>query len=103
MRASDLLGRSALTRTMPCMRNSSGRFGMAEVRRVRPNEEEVVAKLMDGEAIIINLVTGVYYSMEGAGASIWAMIEAGDAVDTIVSTLASECAIPRQRASEDVD
>ena len=36
--------------------------------RFRVNTEEVAAKVIDGEAIIINLTTGVYYSMDGVGA-----------------------------------
>ena len=32
--------------------------------RLRPNEEEVAGKVMDGDAIIINLSNGIYYSMD---------------------------------------
>ncbi len=32
---------------------------------VVPNEQQVAAKVMDGEAILINLATGTYYSMPG--------------------------------------
>ena len=32
---------------------------------LRPNEPEVAATVIDGEAIIINVLTGVYYSLDG--------------------------------------
>ena len=38
---------------------------------VRANPDEVAAKVVQGEAIIINLATGVYYSMTGVGAAAW--------------------------------
>jgi hypothetical protein len=48
----------------------------------------VVAKIMDGEAVVINLATGTYYSMTDVGAAIWGMIESGLRVDEIVAALA---------------
>ena len=36
--------------------------------RMQPNKEEVAAKVMDGEAILINLSNGIYYSMDKVGA-----------------------------------
>lgn len=37
----------------------------------------VVGEVIDGEAIIMNLQNGVYYSTSGLGAVIWQAIEAG--------------------------
>jgi len=55
--------------------------------RLRRNEEEVAAKVMDGEAIIINLSNGCYYSMERTGGAIWGMVEAGYSLDEMVEDL----------------
>ena len=46
-------------------------------KRLIPNKKEVAVKIMDGEAIFINLSSGVYYSMDSIGAIIWEMIENG--------------------------
>ena len=43
--------------------------------RLQPRDEEVAAKVIEGEAILINLANGVYYSMEKVGGLIWEMIE----------------------------
>src|SRR5687768_2357449 len=43
--------------------------------RLTPNDAEVAAKIMDGELIMINLSTGVYYSMDKIGPVIWELIQ----------------------------
>ena len=58
--------------------------------RLRRNEDEIAAKVMDGEAIIINLVSGVYYSMDKVGGAIWAMIEDGRSLGEMVTTLTEQ-------------
>jgi len=40
-----------------------------------PDTERAAGEVIDGEAIIINLLTGAYYSMGGVGAHIWSLIE----------------------------
>ena len=50
-----------------------------------PPSEQIVSKLMDGEAIVINLTSGVYYSMEGTAAKIWRDLCAGIELSALVS------------------
>jgi len=70
--------------------------------RYIPDENEVTAKVVDGEAIIINLLTGVYYSMDGAGALVWQGIEKGASVGEIVEALAAVYAGAGERLGTDV-
>lgn len=51
------------------------------------NEEEVCAKVMDGEAIIINLSNGIYYSLDGVGGTVWQMIELGYTIEEVVQVI----------------
>lgn len=74
-----------------------------ETRRVCLNGEETVAKLIDGEAILINLVSSIYYSMEGTGAFIWSRIEAGEPLAAIAAELASSFDVAEPQARADVD
>ena len=46
--------------------------------RFRPNLPAVISEVIDGEAVIINLDSGSYYSLRGSGTVIWAAIERGD-------------------------
>jgi hypothetical protein len=45
--------------------------------RVRQNEAEIAAKVVDGEAIMINLSNGIYYSLDNAGGLIWELLTSG--------------------------
>jgi len=50
----------------------------------RINQPQVVHEAFDDEVVIVNLDTGNYYSLEGAGADIWREIEVGAGADEIV-------------------
>lgn len=43
--------------------------------RLRINDDEVAAEIVDGEAVVINLGTGMYYTLAGTGCEAWAMVE----------------------------
>lgn len=47
--------------------------------------EQIVSKLMDGEVIVINLTSGVYYSMEGTAAKVWRDLFAGLELDAVIA------------------
>ena len=71
--------------------------------RLQPNREEIAAKVMDGEAIIINLTTGVYYSMDKVGGLVWDLIDGGSSVEEIVEFILSRYDVGRERAEADVE
>ena len=68
---------------------------------VRPSE--VTGQVIDGEAIIMNLATGMFYSMDKAGAAIWEALERGDSCQDIVSHLSARYEVTASRAREDVE
>jgi hypothetical protein len=70
--------------------------------RYLPDDREVTGKVIDGEAIVINLLTGVYYSMEGSGARIWEGVERGLSVGDIARAVAEDYGIALERAQDDV-
>ena len=70
--------------------------------RLRRKTEEVVAKVLDGEAIIINLATGVYYSLDNAGAAIWERVESGWRMDEIAAAIAARYEVSLEHARQDV-
>jgi Coenzyme PQQ synthesis protein D (PqqD) len=51
------------------------------------NVDRVAHETIDGETIMIQLETGIYYSLAGSGAEIWAMLAAGSSTDQIVERL----------------
>lgn len=68
----------------------------------RPNSEEVAAKVLDGEAILINLSTGTYYSLDGSGCTIWEGIEAGASEEQLVELLRGYWSVSPDLARADV-
>ena len=74
---------------------------VALTSRLRCRDDDVVAKVMDGEAVIINLGTGVYYSLDRVGAVIWELIERGHRLDDIAAAVAAGYGVPSAVAQTD--
>ncbi len=55
--------------------------------RYHVNHPQVINETIEGEAIMINLVTGNYYSLDSIGGEVWELLEQSLSVDDIVSTL----------------
>ena len=77
---------------------------MTEIpERLTPKSLQVAARVMDGEAVIINLASGVYYSMDKVGGLIWGMIERARSFDAIADSVAAAYDVPPVRAREDIE
>ncbi|MEP7313396.1 MAG: PqqD family peptide modification chaperone [Pseudomonadota bacterium] len=66
------------------------------------NEQQVAAKIMDGEAILINLGTGAYYSLGSTGGFIWSLIELRLSVSDIVRSVTEHYDVAADRVQADV-
>lgn len=55
--------------------------------RYSVNDPQVISETIDGEAIIVNLETGTYYSIQSVGGEIWQAIEQGATRDEIANDL----------------
>lgn len=75
----------------------------ASEKRLIVNESKVAARVMDGEAVIIDLATGLYYSMDGVGCYIWELIECGHGASQIAGALALRYVVEPGRARTDLD
>ena len=56
--------------------------------RYQINAPAVVSDIIDGEAVIMDLKSGNYFSTAGTGAVVWSWLIDGHAVADVVSTLA---------------
>lgn len=70
--------------------------------RVRPNTNDVAAKVMDGEAILINITTGMYHSMDNVGGFVWELIEQGHTLGDIAGAVAEKFEVEAEKALSDV-
>jgi hypothetical protein len=57
-------------------------------RRYRINEPRIVSQTIEGEAVIINLETGNYYSLDDLGAAIWGLVVEARSLDSTVAEVA---------------
>lgn len=68
-----------------------------------PNKEEITAKIIDGEAIIINISTGVYYSMDNVGAALWNMIEKEYTLQECITEIVNQYDVTNETAKTDAE
>jgi hypothetical protein len=69
---------------------------------LRPKAADVAAKLFEGEAIIMNLKTGMYFSADRVGAAVWELVEAGCSLGSIATLLAERFEVSAAQAMEDL-
>lgn len=65
--------------------------------------DEVAAKVIDGEAIIINLANGIYYSLDSVGGRIWELLEGGRSLVEVADVIAGSYDVARDKAMTDVE
>lgn len=70
--------------------------------RLMPKSDQVAAKVMEGEAVIIDLATGAYYSMDGVGGLIWSLIEATQGMDDMVDAITAAYDVAPDTARSDL-
>jgi hypothetical protein len=71
--------------------------------RLKPRSADIASKVMDGEAIIINLSNGVYYSLDNVGGFIWEQITATRSVAETVAAISARYEVSEERAQADVE
>jgi hypothetical protein len=77
------------------MVTSSSRFAI--------NSSEVTGQVIDGEAIIMNLATGMFYSTDKVGASVWTWIEQGLSVAEISERITAQYDVSDDKARSDLE
>jgi hypothetical protein len=70
--------------------------------RLAPNLKQLAAKVMDGEAIIINLTNGIYYSMDEVGGLVWELICDGRSLKEISAEISRGYDVSADQALADL-
>ena len=63
--------------------------------------EEVIFRELDGEAIILNLATGIYFGLDEVGTRLWAIVAESGTLRRAADVMVGEYAI--DRATLEVD
>jgi len=69
---------------------------------IHPNAPSVVSEIIDGEAVIMNLKSGHYFSTQLVGGELWALIEAGTTESHLIGFLRRRYAITSAEATSTV-
>jgi hypothetical protein len=65
--------------------------------------KNVAAKVIDGEAVVLNLVNGMYYSTDGVGADAWGLLDRVPTIAEIVDAIVARYAVPHAEARADLE
>ena len=68
----------------------------------KPNSVRIASKVFDGEAIIIDLSNGTYYSLRDVGGFVWTQIERGVSFSTLLESITLHYAVTREQAQADL-
>ena len=75
---------------------------MESTERFRVKTPDVTHEVIDDEAVIINLETGHYYSLQRVGAEVWTLLAATASIGAIVEHLTHRYACERPEAQSAV-
>jgi hypothetical protein len=64
---------------------------------------DALSRELDGEVLVLDLKTSLYFGMTGTAARIWQLLEAGQAEDDIIQTLVREYNAERHAIAADVE
>ncbi len=76
--------------------------GKPEVDRFEVSWPEVVGSIVDDEVVAINLDTGSYYNIAGAGTEVWAAVERVASTEEITARLADRYDAPLDEIADAV-
>ena len=69
----------------------------------RVNSPDVLAETVDGEVLIINLASGVYYTVRGTGDHAWQLLSSGYPVKRLAGELAEHFGADEATVATDVE
>ena len=69
----------------------------------KSNRNNISSKVVDGEAILIDLSNGMYYSLPAVGGFIWSLIDQGYDLGAIATEVASRYNVAEDVAKRDVE
>jgi len=64
--------------------------------------DDLVSADLDGEAVILNLKSGIYYGLDDVGARVWSLIQKPSSVSDIRDVILEEYEVEPDRCERDV-
>jgi hypothetical protein len=73
---------------------------MAEIELA---EEQIVWRDLDGEVVILNLESGIYFGLEGTGNDIWRLLAQGCSRAQLAKQLSADYEVSLEQVNADID
>jgi hypothetical protein len=70
---------------------------------VRVRDDRIVSIVLDAEAVIVDLETATYYTLSGAGALAWAMLDRGHGASGVAAELSRRYGVGETQAVQHVE
>jgi hypothetical protein len=70
--------------------------------RFELNNQDAVAKVISGETILMNITSGMYFSMDGAGTTIWQLLERGHSLEQVADAVSDQYGVAPGQVTSDV-
>jgi hypothetical protein len=67
---------------------------------VRANRPDVLDEVFDGEAVLVNLITGCYYALDASATEIWGVLQGGRTPDGAARILTERHGLTPGRAEQ---
>jgi hypothetical protein len=64
--------------------------------------EEVLARPVGDEAVLVHLATGTYYALDPVGARAWQLLERGDTLAEVCATMGAEYEVSSAELERDL-
>ena len=64
--------------------------------------DEVIFRELDGEAVVLNLDTGIYFGLDAVGTRIWRLLEEHKTLRLVLDTLVDEYEAPPDRLQREL-
>src|SRR4029453_783912 len=65
-------------------------------------KDDVLSQELNGEAVLLNLKTGVYFGLDVVGTRVWQLFSDRKAVAQVLDALVAEYDVPREKCAEDL-
>lgn len=64
--------------------------------------DDAVFREIDGEAVVLNLASGIYFGLNGVGTRVWQLIEQRGSLEAVRDALVAEFDVDADTAARDV-
>ncbi|RTL44894.1 MAG: PqqD family protein [Candidatus Melainabacteria bacterium] len=77
-------------------------FYLSESKRMLKTKEEIIWRVVDDEALLLDTDSGYYFSMNDTATEIWCLLNEGKSIDDVATTISERYEIDSESVRRDV-